>query len=86
MAAGDKGLVGRLGWAGFAVALAVYSAYLGFNAGAASYFATAIAWLVFAVSWFQPPTPANARLRNTTAIVAVVLLVLSIGVRWAFKV
>ncbi|MGC4077209.1 MAG: hypothetical protein QM702_09265 [Rubrivivax sp.] len=86
MAAGSKGLVGRLGWAGFAAALAVYSAFLGVSAGAVSYFATAIAWVLFAVSWFQPPTPENARLRNTTAIAAVVLLLLSLGVRWAFKV
>lgn len=86
MAAGGKGQLSRLGWSGFAVALAAYSAFLGTSSGAASYFATAIAWVLFAVSWFQPSTPESARLRNTTAIAAVVLLVLSIGVRWAFKV
>ncbi|MBK1614596.1 hypothetical protein CKO44_14070 [Rubrivivax gelatinosus] len=94
MAAVKRGLAYRLGWSAFAVALAAYSVYLGLNGGGWSHVATALAWVLFAVSWFlQPVAPSGdapvagaAGLRNGVTIAAVVLLVGSLVVRWLFGV
>ncbi|MBZ8140962.1 hypothetical protein CLD22_13755 [Rubrivivax gelatinosus] len=92
MAAVKRGLAYRLGWSAFAVALAAYSVYLGLHGGGWSHFVTAIAWVLFAVSWFQQPAPvadgasAASSLRNGVTIAAVVLLVGSLVVRWLFGV